>query len=138
MTSGISSRTPEGSPNHCPTCGATICIEPSQPEGDAPCPNCGALLWFFHTSTGMRFCDAKAVAPLRARLSRIIHEKLGVNAEEFTSSTPFDREVGADSLAIVEMVMALEEEFGLTISDEEAEKIKTLGDAIDYIEKWKL
>jgi hypothetical protein len=42
----ISSRTPEGQPNHCPVCGADLRIEPSDPAGDAPCPQCGLLLWF--------------------------------------------------------------------------------------------
>jgi anti-sigma B factor antagonist len=42
----ISSRTPEGTPNHCPVCGAFLRIEPSGPTGDAPCPRCGHLLWF--------------------------------------------------------------------------------------------
>ena len=42
----ISSRTPEGMPNHCPVCGADLKIEPSHPPGDAPCPRCGHLLWF--------------------------------------------------------------------------------------------
>jgi anti-anti-sigma factor len=42
----ISSRTPEGTPNHCPVCGADLKIEPSTPAGDAPCPCCGHLLWF--------------------------------------------------------------------------------------------
>ena len=42
----VSSRTPEGAPNHCPVCGNSVRIEPSIPPGDAPCPNCGSLLWF--------------------------------------------------------------------------------------------
>jgi hypothetical protein len=42
----ISSRTPEGDPNHCPFCGHDLRLEPSQPLGDAPCPSCGSLLWF--------------------------------------------------------------------------------------------
>jgi anti-anti-sigma factor len=42
----ISSRTPEGSPNHCPVCGSEVKIEPSDPSGDAPCPRCGHPLWF--------------------------------------------------------------------------------------------
>ena len=42
----ISSRTPEGRPHHCPICDAPVFIEPSTPPGDAPCPNCGQLLWF--------------------------------------------------------------------------------------------
>src|SRR5262245_27634471 len=44
----ISSRTPEGMPNHCPICNADVCIEPSVLFGDATCPNCGHLLWFLH------------------------------------------------------------------------------------------
>jgi len=42
----ISSRTPEGEPNHCPFCQRDVCLEPSTPPGDAPCPHCGCLLWF--------------------------------------------------------------------------------------------
>ena len=42
----VASRTPEGSPNHCSVCGAEVVLEPSRPPGDAPCPNCGSLLWF--------------------------------------------------------------------------------------------
>jgi anti-anti-sigma factor len=48
----ISSRTPEGLPNRCPLCGAVNAIEPSNPPGDAPCPNCGHLLWFFRQDEG--------------------------------------------------------------------------------------
>lgn len=42
----ISSRTPEGTPNRCPVCGHAVCIDPSHPPGDAPCPDCGCLMWF--------------------------------------------------------------------------------------------
>src|SRR5262249_21925143 len=42
----IASRTPEGEPHYCPLCASAVCIEPSQPPGDAPCPKCGTLLWF--------------------------------------------------------------------------------------------
>jgi hypothetical protein len=42
----VSSRTPEGAPNHCPVCNQDVCLEPSVPPGDAPCPHCGSLLWF--------------------------------------------------------------------------------------------
>ncbi len=48
----ISSRTPEGTPERCPICGSSICIEPSNPPGDAPCPNCGSLLWFAQSILG--------------------------------------------------------------------------------------
>jgi acyl carrier protein len=139
MTSIVSSRTPEGVPNHCPICDTTICIEPSHPPGDAPCPSCGTLLWFFPTSAGIRFYESKAVAPLRDKLLRTICKILGVTIGQVTATTSlFLEDDGADSLDIVELVMELEEEFGVTIPEEEATQIKTVGDAIDYIAKQKL
>ena len=138
MTSTISSRTPEGLPNHCPICDTSICIEPSHPPGDAPCPKCGTLLWFFDTSAGMRFYESRVVAPLRDKLIQTICENLGVNKDGVTPSSSFLQDVGADSLDIVELVMELEEEFDVTIPDEEAEQIKTVGDAIDYLAKRNL
>lgn len=68
------------------------------------------------------------------RVIEIVCENLGVNKEQVTRSTSFTEDVGADSLDIVELVMELEEEFEITIPDEQAEKIKTVGEAIDYIE----
>jgi acyl carrier protein len=133
MTSTISSRTPEGVPNHCPVCGTSICIEPSQPTGDATCPNCGTLLWFFDTSAGMRFYDSRTIAPLRDIIIQIFCERLGVNKDIVTPTLSLADDIAWDSLEIVELIMELEEEFGITIPDEEAEKIKTVGDAIDYI-----
>lgn len=53
----ISSRTPDGQFNHCPVCGREICITPSEPAGDAPCPNCGVLLWFVETVYGFAYFD---------------------------------------------------------------------------------
>ena len=64
----------------------------------------------------------------------IIVEQLGVDAEEVVPTASFVDDLGADSLDTVELVMALEEEFHLEISDEDAEKISTVGDAIKYIE----
>jgi acyl carrier protein len=138
MTNTISSRTPEGVPNRCPICGTSICVEPSHPTGDAPCPNCGTLLWFFHTSAGMRFYESKAVAPIRDKVVQIICDNLGVNIEQVTSKTSFLEDVEADSLDVVELVMELEETFGVTIPKEDAEKIKTVGDAIDYLGRGNL
>jgi acyl carrier protein len=69
------------------------------------------------------------------RVKEIISENLGVNKETITRETSFIEDIGADSLDIVELVMELEEEFEITIPDEQAEKIKTVGEAIDYIEK---
>ena len=64
----------------------------------------------------------------------IIVEQLGVDAEEVVQTASFVDDLGADSLDTVELVMALEEEFHLEISDEDAEKIGTVGDAVKYIE----
>ena len=64
----------------------------------------------------------------------IIVEQLGVDAEEVVPTASFVDDLGADSLDTVELVMALEEEFHLEISDEDAEKIGTVGDAVKYIE----
>lgn len=67
------------------------------------------------------------------RVKEIIVEKLGVNAEQVTESAHFIDDLGADSLDQVELVMAFEEEFGIEIPDEDAEKISTVGGAIEYI-----
>lgn len=69
------------------------------------------------------------------RVKQIISEQLGVEEGEVTPSASFVDDLGADSLDTVELVMALEEAFDLEIPDEAAEKIRTVQDAIDYIEK---
>jgi acyl carrier protein len=96
------------------------------------------LLWFFTTSTGVRFYESEAVAPIREKIFDAISEKLGMNQARITPTTSFLGDVGADSLDIVEIVMELEEEFGVTIPDEVAESIKTVGDAIDYLASRRL
>ncbi|MCS7282797.1 MAG: acyl carrier protein [Anaerolineae bacterium] len=68
------------------------------------------------------------------RIVKIIVDLLGVEPEKVTMDARFREDLGADSLDLVELVMAFEEEFGGTISDEEAQKIKTVGDAVRYIE----
>ena len=75
---------------------------------------------------------AEAVAD---RVRAIIAEQLGVKIEEVTDAASFIEDLGADSLDTVELVMALEEEFGIEIPDEDAEKMTTVGDAIKYIEQ---
>lgn len=69
------------------------------------------------------------------KITEIIVEQLGVKPEEVTPEASFVDDLGADSLDTVELVMALEEEFGIEIPDEDAEKIQTVGDAIRYIEE---
>jgi acyl carrier protein len=68
------------------------------------------------------------------KVKGIIVEQLGVDAEEVTPEASFTDDLGADSLDIVELVMAFEEEFGIEIPDEDAEKIGRVKEAIDYIE----
>lgn len=67
------------------------------------------------------------------RVKEIIVEQLGVDASQVTERAKFVDDLGADSLDTVELVMALEEEFSLEIPDEDAEKITSVGDAIEYI-----
>ena len=68
------------------------------------------------------------------KVKSIISEQLGVKPEEVTPGASFIDDLGADSLDTVELVMALEEEFGIEIPDEDAEKMTTVGEAIKYIE----
>ena len=68
------------------------------------------------------------------RIKKILVDQLGVNADQITPEAKFIEDLGADSLDTVELVMALEEEFGNEIPDEEAEKLTTVGDVIQYIE----
>ncbi len=69
------------------------------------------------------------------KVKKIISEQLGVDASEITPESHFIDDLGADSLDTVELVMQLEEEYGLEIPDEDAEKIQTVGDVVKYIEE---
>lgn len=69
------------------------------------------------------------------RVKKIIVDQLGVEADEVNENASFVDDLGADSLDVVELVMAFEEEFDLEIPDEDAEKISTVGDAIQYIKE---
>ncbi len=72
--------------------------------------------------------------PIDQRVKDIIVEQLGVKPEQVTPEAKFIEDLGADSLDTVELVMALEEEFGIEVPDEQAEKLQSVGDVIKYIE----
>ena len=75
------------------------------------------------------------MSDVAAKVKEIIVNQLGVNEDEVTPEASFVDDLGADSLDIVELVMAMEEEFGTEIPDEDAEKIRTVGEAVSYIEQ---
>ena len=74
------------------------------------------------------------MATVLERVSKVIVDRLGVDESEVKLEASFRNDLGADSLDVVELVMELEDEFDMEISDEDAEKISTVGDAITYIE----
>lgn len=69
------------------------------------------------------------------KLKEIIATQFGVKEDKITRETSFKNDLSADSLDLVELVMSLEDEYDVEIDDEDAEKIKTVGDALDYVEK---
>lgn len=73
------------------------------------------------------------MAEVEEKVKKIIEEKLSVNADQITNEARFAEDLKADSLDTVELVMALEDEFGLDIPDDDADKIKTVQDTINYI-----
>ena len=74
------------------------------------------------------------MSEIASRVKAIIVDKLGVEESEVTPEASFTNDLGADSLDTVELIMEFEKEFGITIPDDQAEKIGTIGDAVSYIE----
>ena len=73
--------------------------------------------------------------PIDQRIKDIIVEQLGVKPDQVTPEAKFIEDLGADSLDTVELIMALEEEFGIEVPDEQAEKLQSVGDVIKYVEE---
>lgn len=71
------------------------------------------------------------------KISKMIVERFGVDEQKITRELTFQEDLGADSLDVVELIMELEDVFNVQISDEDAEKIQTIGDAVDYIDSDK-
>ncbi|MCA9014796.1 MAG: hypothetical protein KDA77_05635 [Planctomycetaceae bacterium] len=117
----VSSRTPEGFPSHCPVCGARVSIEYSDPASDAPCPQCGCLLWF---ST-----------ELVKSLTEYSIDALGTTPYPITVDSRFTdlNADSLDSLDLVELVMMLEDEYDIVIPDDDYDKIQTIGDVVRYV-----
>ena len=74
------------------------------------------------------------MSEIASKVQKIIVDKLGVEESEVVATASFTNELGADSLDTVELIMEFEKEFGISIPDDQAEKIQTVGDAISYIE----
>ncbi len=73
--------------------------------------------------------------PIDQRVKEIVVEQLGVKPDQVTPAAKFIEDLGADSLDTVELVMALEEEFGIEVPDDQAEKLQSVGDVIKYVEE---
>ncbi len=116
----VSSRTPEGFPSHCLLCGAASNLEFADPAGDAPCPNCGHLLW--------------KSAQLLQQFRHALSEQLSIPARDISPQTSL-ADYRADSLDVVELVMEFEDEFSMTIPDADYDRIRTIGDAVRYMER---
>jgi acyl carrier protein len=98
-------------------------------------PGLSGSRWTYLRATNTKRTNFMAEKSIEEKVKDIIVEQLGVNPEQVTPQASFIEDLGADSLDIVELVMAFEEEFGVEVPDEDAEKLQTVGDVIKYIEE---
>src|SRR5881398_2050717 len=99
------------------------------------CPDCPASAGAFPRAINTNRTNFMAEKSIEEKVKDIIVEQLGVNPEQVTPQASFIEDLGADSLDIVELVMAFEEEFSVEVPDEDAEKLQTVGDVIKYIQE---
>lgn len=86
-------------------------------------------------SAHFNYCNLMSDKTNEARIKDIIVEQLGVNEDQVTADAKLMEDLGADSLDAVELVMAIEEEFGIEVPDDEAEKLTSMGDILTYVDK---
>lgn len=104
------SHTPQGMPNACPVCKKSVSVDPSLALGEAPCPHCGHLLWFFGTCPNVRFYSARESTTTLDRVLDRIAETLAIDRELLRTDPASLEGLGADSLDVFELVMELEAE----------------------------
>jgi acyl carrier protein len=130
-------RTAEANTAACPACGAAVRTEPTTLTGEAPCPACKRALWYVNLKPRPRWFDRDAMAASkRDKLAKAVEAIAGRLGGPQTAAALQDAalaESGLDSLDIAEMVMELEEICGINIPDADAEKLKTIGQVIDYL-----
>lgn len=94
----------------CPLCGADVVVEPNLLIGDATCPRCGQLLWFIQSAAATQVFDAEQTSAVRERALEFIANQLGVDPEQVANHPALVKDLGADSLDTMELVMELERE----------------------------
>jgi hypothetical protein len=107
----IASRTPEGEPNRCPICGRAVRLEHSRIFGDACCPHCGTLLWYFRLQAEAVLFDDASASEARERVIAFLAQHLGVARAQIAANPPRLSDLAADSIDVVELVMELESLF---------------------------
>ena len=114
----ISSRTPEGFGGDCPICGARVYVSPAEPLSDAPCPQCGVLLWPLTYGTAAWLFARDALTPSQRAALRQLLAKLPENP---------------DSLDAVELIMELDETLDIQVPDDVAERFTSLDDLLRWL-----
>ena len=109
----------------------TGCQANSEPLVSGQVTGSGAVRW----RSQLEKQEVPTAVEIEEKVFQIVSEQMSVDKNELGNETSFVNDLNADSLDTVELVMELEDEFDLTIPDEEAEKLKTVGEAIDYIKK---